>query len=36
MVDAIYRKKNAQAITGKQAHELFKRLEETELEEGSR
>eukprot|EP00178_Gracilaria_changii_P027414 TRINITY_DN8763_c0_g1_i1.p1 TRINITY_DN8763_c0_g1~~TRINITY_DN8763_c0_g1_i1.p1 ORF type:complete len:137 (-),score=2.85 TRINITY_DN8763_c0_g1_i1:876-1286(-) len=29
MVDSIYRGKNAQAITGKEASELFKRLEET-------
>ena len=36
MVDSIYRGKNAQAITGKEASELFKRLSETELEEGSR
>ena len=36
MIDSIYRCKNSQAITGKEACELFNRMYHSELEEGSR
>ncbi len=36
MIEDIYREKNSQAINGKQASELFQRLQETQIDPNSR